>query len=446
MKEYKARLGEDGRLTEKQLVELIKSRQAESSSFKEFQAYFLGKNPGILKKEEGKKIPVPYARTLILTTVGFMYKQGLIRYGLAAEDTENQEYLEQVLDALKANSEPLLNTELGQDQSTYGEAYELHYQDENGQENFARVLPQEFIPVYSYEIKPRLIAGIRFYDVVIDGKEKTEVDVYYPDLIQKFNLKKDGVEVRDSDQIHPYGQVPVAIFKNNTSRMGDIEPIKGLIDAYDSIVSAYADDEQKFAEAILLLFGRELDDEAVERLDRLRLVDGLDKDTDDIRYLTKDENQSTRLDLLTLIRQEIYRQDFIPDMTDPSVLGQKSGEAFQYLFANFELMASVKESYFAQGIRERIKLVTMGVFNPSGESKNIDAIKVEFSRNLPKDSVMWAGIVRDLWGMLPASALVVLLPFVDDPEGLLEEMENEQTGDGISAEDVRKAYKGDNAA
>ena len=441
MTQHKAQLGADGRLSDEQIKKLISARMAESRTLDEYRKYFEGKNVQITKKADGEKIAVPYGRTLILIIVGFMYKSGLIRYALAPGDTGNEEYLRTLTEAFGANDEPLMNTELGQDQAAYGEAYELHYIDEAGEENFARVSPQEFIPVYSYEIKPRLIAGIRSYAVTVGDKKVTEVDVYYSDRIEKYTLDE-GLKKRDADQPHPYESIPVAVYRNNADSLGDIEPIKGIIDAYDTLISTYVDDEQKFAEAVLLMYGKVIDDETVEKLNRLRVIDNL-MEGEEVKYLTKDETQSTRNDLIDLLKQEIHRHSFVPDMTDPSVLGQKSGEAFQYLFALFELMASVKEAYFAQGIADRIRLTTMGIMNPNGAAKDHQAIKIEFARNLPKDSVMWAGIVKDLWGMLPASALVKLLPFVEDPEGLIEEIEAEakKTVEGITAEEVKDAYR-----
>ena len=298
---------------------------------------------------------MPYARSLITIITGFLYKPGLIKY--EAGGTEGGGF-SRIEEAFTLNKEPLLNAELGQDQAIYGEAYELHWIDEDAKENFTRVSPTEIVPVYSFEVRPRLIAAIRLYGTMDEDawNSQTFVDVYYPDVIQKYVWNHGSLEIRETEQPHPYKAVPIAIFRNNQNSMGDIEPIGGLIDAYDSLVSSYADDEEKFAEAVLLMFGRVLDDDAVDKLAKLRVIDGLDKDSDDLRYLTKDESQSARRDLIALLRNEIYRQSFVPDMTDPAVLGQKSGEAFQYLFALFELMAAVKESYFTQGLRDRLRL------------------------------------------------------------------------------------------
>ena len=449
MNTYKARLNSEGRLNDDVIVDLIGKRQSENKALDTFKSYFKGKNTEIDTKESGKKISVPYARTLILITVGFMYKTGLIKYG--TKPGESGKLLEEIQEVFDANGEEQLNTELGQDQAVYGEAYELHYVDMEDKKQFARVTPQQFIPVYSYSIKPELIAGIRFYAVTDDeGNTTTEVDVYYKDIIQYFLLDADSISRRVggdgkemADQPHRYRVVPVVIYKNNTDSISDIEPIKGLLDAYDSLISCYLDDEEKFAEAVLLMFGRQLDDDTLDKLANLRLIDGLDKDTDHLEYLTKNESQSARKELMEIIKQEIHRHSFVPDMTDPSVLGQKSGEAFQYLFALFELSAAVKEAYFHQGLSKRLKLTARALKFPA-KSETIDpeveTIQVKFTRNLPKDNVMWKDIVADLWGMLPADTLVKLLPFVEDPEAVLDEMEKEKTGDGKTAQDVKTLY------
>ncbi len=419
MRQYKANL-EDGRISEKRILEILAGRQEEAARFKELQGYYLGRHRAIAEKESGRKIVVPYARSLITIITGFLYKPGLIKYD--AEDLAGGDF-SRIEEAFAHNGEELLNAELGQDQAIYGEAYELHWIDEDAEENFARVSPAEIVPVYSFEVRPRLITAIRMYDVM--GKDAWSsqklIDIYYPDVIQKYVWNHGCLEVRETEQFHPYKAVPLAIFRNNRNSIGDIEPIQGLIDAYDSLVSSYADDEEKFAEAVLLMFGRVLDDDAVEKLAKLRVIDGLDKDSDDLRYLTKDESQSARRDLIALLRNEIYRQSFVPDMTDPAVLGQKSGEAFQYLFALFELMAAVKESYFTQGLRERLRLVATATAFPS-EPPDISKIDISFTRNLPKDSVMWANIVQSLWGMLPPETLVPKLPFVHDPQATLKAM------------------------
>lgn len=443
MKRYRAVLGEDGRLTENQIKKLIKGREDEKPELLAFQDYYRGKNPGIMLKEldtNQHRIPVPYGRLLVRIVVGFMYKSGLITYGMN-EGKVNKAYFDAVEQIFKDNREAELNTELGKDQTIYGEAYELHYiANDMGADQFAKIPVYEFIPVYNYDIRPKLIAGIRYYT----ESKRTYVEVYYADVVSSYLMEGSKLTETDTSD-HPYGQVPVVVYRNNEDLQGDLEHIQKLIDAYDILISTFLDDEQKFAEAVLLLYGKYLDQESLDKLQKLRVIDGL-KEGDKLEYLTKDLTVSGRKELLEIIRQEIHRQSLIPDMTDPTTLGQKSGEAFTYLFALFELLAGEKQSYFAQGLRKRIELVTATLSYPKGEEFGDPSdIKILFTRNLPKNYGALAEMVSKLWGMASERTLLGQLPFVENPDAELKqkqkEGESEDSTRPQSAEEVLKIYQ-----
>ena len=217
------------------------------------------------------------------------------------------------------------------------------------------------------------------------------------------------------------------VYKNNEESLGDIEPLAGMIDAYDALLSQATDDEEKFADALLLVYGRVLDDEDLGKLNTHRIIDGLDKDADEIKYLTKDQGASSRDALLKTLRDELHRHSFIPDLTNPSTLGQKSGEAFQYLFGLFELMASVKETYFLKGLKRRLNLLSSAYSFPYPSTENTSLISISFTRNLPKDNVMWANIFSTLNGLIPDDVLVPTLPFVSDPARVIRDMKAMKT-------------------
>jgi SPP1 family phage portal protein len=447
MRRYKAVLQEDGRLNDTQIVKLIKAREQEIPDLISLHNYYRGKNPAILAKdvtEHRNRIPVPYGRLLVRIVVGFMYKSGLISYGLD-EDTGETSYYSLIEDVFKANREAELNTELGKDQTIFGEAYELHYVDnEEGEDQFAKVPVYEFIPVYNYDIKPKLIAGIRFYAEHEGQSKKIFVEIYYTHRVERYQMVGSSLTQLSTDT-HPYGQVPVVIYRNNEDIQGDLEHIQKLVDAYDVLISTFLDDEEKFAEAILLLYGKYLDEEALSKLQKLRVIDGL-KENDKLEYLTKDLSVSGRKELLEIIRQEIHRQSLIPDMTDPSALGQKSGEAFTYLFALFEMLAGEKQSYFAQGLRKRIELITATLSYPKGKQVGDPSdIKIIFTRNIPKNLTAITEMVSKLWGMVSERSLLEQLPFIENPDAEVEQKRKEDDANmevrPLSSDEVLKVYQ-----
>jgi SPP1 family phage portal protein len=237
----------------------------------------------------------------------------------------------------------------------------------------------------------------------------------------------------------------VVIYRNNEDIQGDLEHIQKLIDAYDVLISTFLDDEEKFAEAILLLYGKYLDEEALSKLQKLRVIDGL-KENDKLEYLTKDLSVSGRKELLEIIRQEIHRQSLIPDMTDPSALGQKSGEAFTYLFALFEMLAGEKQSYFAQGLRKRIELITATLSYPKGKQVGDPSdIKIIFTRNIPKNLTAITEMVSKLWGMVSERSLLEQLPFIENPDAEVEQKRKEDAANmevsPLSSDEVLKVYQ-----
>jgi SPP1 family phage portal protein len=445
MRRYRAQLNE-GSLTNEQIKQLISFKEDEKTDLLKLQRYYLGDNPGIMDKvviSGQNQVPVPYGRLLVKIVVGFMYKAGLISYAVADEANNEDAYFEALEDIFQANREAELNTELGKDQTVFGEAYELHYIDnDEAVDQFAKVPVTEFIPVYNYDIKPKLVAGIRYFKTAETNIQQYQVEVYYAEKIDYFTLIG-GTLRADETKSHPYGQVPVVIYRNNEDLKGDIEHIQKLIDAYDVMVSTFLDDEEKFAEAILLIYGKYLDDETVEKLKKLRVIDNL-HEKDRLEYLTKDLSTSGRKELLDIIRQEIHRQSLIPDMVDTSVLGQKSGEAFIYLFALFELLAGEKQSYFAQGLKKRIELATAVMSYPKGTAAgNPNDIRITFTRNLPKNLVMYADMVSKLWGMVSKKTLLSQLPFIDNAGTELDQINDEEESDPgrqLSAEEVLKLY------
>ena len=436
----------DNRLSEKQITQLISNREDEKPELLLLQRYYLGDNPGIMDRliELGKyRLPVPYGRLLVKIVVGFMYKAGLISYAITQDEGTKDTYFSEIEEVFQDNREAELNTELGKDQTLFGEAYELHYIDnDDGKDQFAKIPVFEFIPVYSYEIKPKLIAGIRYFRKEDVQHQQYQVEIYYADRIDYAELI--GGKLREVEtKSHPFGQVPVVVYRNNEELKGDLEHIIKLIDANDLLISTFLDDEEKFAEAVLLIYGKLLDQETVDKLKKLRVIDGL-RETDRLEYLTKDLSTSGRKELLDIIRQEIHRQSLIPDMVDTSVLGQKSGEAFIYLFALFELLAGEKQSYFAQGLKKRIELITAVMSYPKGSSAgNPHDIKITFTRNLPKNLVMIADVVSKLWGMVSKKTLLAQLPFIDNAETELDQIDSEDELDpGIpkTADEVMKLY------
>ena len=114
---YKDRLGEDGRLTDRQIMTALSWKALQSTAFRKADSYYLGKNETVLRSEHQNKIPVPYGRKLIKTVLGFMFKEGSITYSFP--DSVDEGFRSTIEDIFRCNDEETENIRIAGDQAKY---------------------------------------------------------------------------------------------------------------------------------------------------------------------------------------------------------------------------------------------------------------------------------------------------------------------------------------
>ena len=113
-------------------------------------------------------------------------------------------------------------------------------------------------------------------------------------------------------------------------------------------------------------------------------------------------------------------------MSDENFAGNASGVAMRYKLLGFEQMTKIKERYFRDGLRRRLRLICniasvkgMGTIDP-------DDIDIIFTRSLPSNEIELAQMVQTLNGIVPQEILLGQLPFVNDPVAAAEEIEKQK--------------------
>lgn len=366
-------------LTTEQILAAIDWKRRQNWDIARIRSYYLGCNEAIRSRDGKHKIPVPFGRKLIKSVLGFMFKQGCISYAFPDDDSSLKSLVNGVYDA---NDEETENARVARDQAQFGRGYEILYVDnDDGMPQFYHVPAPQIVPVYSKELKPRMLAAINFCRWTT---KDTKVEVYYNDRIEHFRLK--GGELhREKVVAHRFGEVPVIEFPNNTEGMGDIESIISLIDAHDEILSNGLDEDGKYADALLLLKNIALDDDSVSKLRALRILE-MDEDGE-ASYLTKPETYAGREILRKVIEGLIHSMSGIPKLDDREAMSQQSGEALKYLYATFEVMvAGDKEIGFTDGLMRRLRLVNNFLTWMGQSHSSLDGIEVNWKRNLPNES------------------------------------------------------------
>ena len=429
----------DNRLTDEQIENYVK--HFDSTYFAENEKYYKGENPTISKRKAPEntgntpdnKIPVSYARKIIKTVVGYMYKPGLIFYS-----SDNKKYFEGIKTVYQLNREPLKSALLGKQTSLYGTGYELHYTDENSQPRFSKVSEREIIPLYDNSIEPQLIAAIRFYNLKnTDGGETTKINVYYPDRIQNCEMTKGGGGFKTIDEIkHYYGQVPLVVYYNNEEEAGDFDNVKPLIDAYDVLFSDSLNEFDRFAWAYLILKGLVLDKDDAENVKDKRIFE-MDLEGG-VEFLTKDIPHEFIEFMTSLVRKEIHKQSHVPDFLDNAQTGDSlSGVAISKLLYDFEFIAATKEAYFKEGLYKRIELISTVQKIKMGKSGSIYDIDIIMNRNIPQNDKENAEIFNLYAGQGISKETLIdkFANFVEDAQEEMKKYEAEQ-GESVDLDNI----------
>jgi len=410
----RAKLNNDGRLTEKQIVKIVDDYKKDYvMTYKEEEKYYDGQNPTI--KEHGVdrfqtskkdstapnwKINVAYGRKIIRTITGYAYKPGNINYQFENESDE-----EIVKEIYKANNEDVLNQILGTYQGTNGKVYELHLLtpdniNETTDYKITYLKAADGIAIYNHDIIPEMVAFIRMY--IIDEYEW--YDVYYntETLTYKRKYKNNntlGVDLKKTPDIelveentNLFQEIPVIETQNNVNYISDISVIREMIDAYDNIMSGGMVEFSRFAFAYLRLVGMSLDPKDKDKLKELRIFEGLEN-KDAVTFLTKDIPTEFLEKMADRLKSEIHRQSFIPDIDDIQFSGSASGVAIDKFIYLMEFAVVDKEAYFRKTLRKRLQLISQ--IKPLAD---IDNIKITFNRNLPFDDLQKAMVFEKLDG------------------------------------------------
>lgn len=148
-------------------------------------------------------------------------------------------------------------------------------------------------------------------------------------------------------------------------------------------------------------------------------------------YLSRQMDESGAEVLRKAIKEDIYNFSHVPNFMDENFAGNVSGVAMEYKLLGLEMITKVKERQYKKGLRKRIRLYC-NFLKMKAILMEAGSIVATFSRALPKNLQELAQIVQSLKDSVSARTLLKLLPFVEDPDYEIEEVEKQKE------EDVRR--------
>lgn len=392
------------------------------------------------------KLVHAFPRYIVTMASGYLVGQP-VKY----TDEKQQEAIAALEEAHKGSNIDSVDAELAENASTYGVGVCICYVDEESKPKAAALNPKEAFVVYDDTVEHRPMFGVRWMDKFDEKGKKTGVTVYVHTKNEEQVYEGKTIQalaaVENKGKTHQFGGVPVVEFWNNAQERGDFEPVLSLIEAYDVLESDRVNDKQQFTDAVLLLTGCTLageEDEAVveeedgeevktkrdPRTPAQRLLEEKTLSLPDTEakaeWLVKKSDESGAETLKNALKSDIHKMSMIPDMTDEHFAANASGVAMRYKLLGLEQLTMTKERWFREGLRARLRLFAHFLSVLAKGNLDPEAVKITFTRSLPVNETEIAAMVAQLSGIAPQKTLLGQLPFIEDVDEAVAELEVEK--------------------
>ena len=321
--------------------------------------------------------------------------------------------IEEIQNVLNYNDVSTEDSLLLRNALIFGKSFEIMYIDQEGQQRFRVIDTRDCIDVYYNDLEQELACVIRWYAVNnIDLQPEYIVEVYTDTDITTYRSDSSlSSFLLVEEKPNFYGQVPINVMKLNEEEKSIFEPIMGLQDAYNTLLSSSVDDWEAFCDAYLVLAGFDTDEDTVKTMKQNRVL--VIPDNGHAEYLIKDVNTQQVQNLLDLIDEKIHAISNCPNFADQEKFGASSGVALKYKLLGFENAASNIVKNMTKTLQRRIELICEVLGMVGGEDAWRD-VQIIFTRNLPMDSSEIVNEINALRGLVSTRTLISQLPFVTD--------------------------------
>ena len=346
-------------------------------------------------------------------------------------DEKVNEYIE-FLD--QYNDQDDNNAELSKLCSIYGKAYEMYYNDAEGNIGITYLSPMESFMIYDDSILEQPLYFVRYY---MDS-ENVERGSWSDGTIVQHFVQNGSYRWDGEAESHYFDGVPATEYIENDERVGIFEGALPMINAYNKAVSEKANDVDYFSDAYLKVLGQRLDDEEIHHIrdDRVINFDG-DVNGVVVDFLQKPNGDETQEHLLDRLERLIYQISMVANISDEN-FGTSSGIAMKYKMQAMSNLAKTKERKFRSGMQRKYRLIF---------SNQISAVRgigrdawiendYKFTLNFPANLAEETDIASKLEGIVSKETQLSVLSVVGNVQNELnriaeEEEESKKQSDAV---------------
>lgn len=317
----------------------------------------------------------------------------------------------------------------------------VHYWESEEGFEWAVVDSKQIIPVWSKNLKKKLMGVFRVYDEIDeDSGDNYTIYEYWTDTeCQAFRRKtadtlEEGLSIYNmfydpqsgeeiASYIHDFGKVPFIPFRNNNIGTNDLDNIKRLIDVYDKVYSCFINDLDDIQELIFVLSGyggTELNGflQDLKKYKTIK-VDGDEGSNPGVSTLSIEIPIEARKTVLDVTRKAIFEQGqgFDPQ---PESFGNQSGEALKFMYSLLEMKVGLMQTEFMLGFAELVRAIC--------KYKGVECKSIiqTWTRTCIKNDKEQAEICKESVGIVSKRTILKNHPLVEDADAELKYLEKEE--------------------
>ncbi len=436
---YPAEKFDEVNLDKSIILTLVKGHEGMAGRLLKNKQYYDGHHAIEAKKREDDSVPnnkvmCNHAKDISDTATGY-FMGNPITYSNSGEQD-----IDPLLDAFDEANVDDVDADNALDMSIYGVGYEYVYVKQGEAKPISKnISPLSTFIVVDDSIEENELCGVYYY------KRKNSVENSYTyvatvstaNYTHVLNIDDSGAEisrqVTEEPEKHFFGEPQIIEYLNNKEAIGDFEQQIPLIDAYNTLMSDRINDKEQFIDAVLVLYGALMGDdeeevsEAQKQLRKEKLLEL--PENAKAEYLLRQMDENGAEVLRKAIKEDIYNFSHVPNFMDENFSGNISGVAMEYKLLGMEMLTKVKERNYRKGLRKRIRLYC-NYLKLMAVKMEAGSIMPAFSRALPKNLMELSQIVTNLQNNVSAKTLLKLLPFVEDPDYEIKEVEKHKAEEG----------------
>jgi len=332
------------------------------------------------KKEKGKMpnwcIPTAYYSTLVDSMSGYMFSNVVYSDNTKIEDSEDGEEQEDsefsviLNDTFKKLNIDTVDIKTGIRALAFNKGCEIVYTTgdkiKKPEIHVVSVDPRQMMFIYNNDIEPKVLYGCRIIAINEEVPRSKSKYVYAVDFISKDKWisykidNKDNIVVNTDFEPRTLYWSECPCIEYNTETLNDntaFHQVIPLIDGLDAVITGSANEQDKLADAMLVL-GEVMSPEQKQQLNDMKLYEGATKDGIAPHYVQRQLDPEFRDYLSDLLIREIHKHSHVIDFYSPDngAQGDASGKALKVRMVDMNMFCDRVEKSIKIGWQKKIRL------------------------------------------------------------------------------------------